>query len=136
MENVDDRVDICKMDVYKDNSFDAIICSHVLEHVKDDKEAVKELYRVLAPNGWVIMMAPISLAIDKTIEDPSSTSESQRWKLYAQDDHVRLYSKRGFVELIEAQGFKVTQYTAADFPEGTFNRHGISPKSVLYIAGK
>ena len=133
-KHVDDQIDICDMKAYPDQSFEAIICSHVLEHVADDKKAVKEIYRVLADRGWAIIMVPISLAIHKNLEDPSMTTEEQRWHCYGQGDHARLYSKQGFLELLKGAGFHVKQYAAADFEDGAFSRHAINQKSILYVA--
>lgn len=136
MENVDEKIDITDMKEYPDNSFDIIICSHVLEHVNDDKRAAKELYRILAPSGWAIIMVPISLVIENTHEDPCITSEEQRWHHYGQFDHVRLYSKSGFINLLTHVGFKVDSFTIKDFDDYSFFKNGICPKSVLYIAKK
>ena len=44
-------------------SFDAILCSHVLEHVSDDRQAMRELYRVLKPGGWAAVIAR-NVAVD------------------------------------------------------------------------
>lgn len=136
MENVDDKVDITEMKEYPDESFDCLVCSHVLEHVSDDKKAVKELYRILAPKGWAIIMVPISLMIQETREDPSINSEEDRWQHYAQNDHVRLYSKNGFIQLLKDGGFKVETFSIADFDDYAFHNHGIDSKSILYIARK
>src|SRR5258707_15185241 len=50
----DVAVDITDMQ-FDDGTFDAAICSHVLEHVPDDAAAVSELYRVLRPGGWALV---------------------------------------------------------------------------------
>lgn len=136
MENVDDKVDITDMKEYQNESFDCLICSHVLEHVSDDKKAAKELYRILAPKGWAIIMVPISLMTQETLEDPTMTSEEERWRHYAQNDHVRLYSKSGFIQLLKNTGFSVETYSIADFDDYAFQNHGIDSKSVLYVARK
>ena len=52
MDGVDDHIDITDMHSYSDGCFDAVICSHVLEHVADDRKALNELRRILKPGGW------------------------------------------------------------------------------------
>jgi SAM-dependent methyltransferase len=53
----ENSVDIQSID-RPDESYDVIICSHVLEHVKDDERAVKELIRVLSPRGFLVLAVP------------------------------------------------------------------------------
>lgn len=89
-----------------DNSFDCIICYHVLEHVPDDTKAMKELYRVLKPGGWAILQVPIDQSREKTFEDPSVTSPEERLKLFGQKDHVRIYGV-DYKNRLENAGFKV-----------------------------
>jgi ubiquinone/menaquinone biosynthesis C-methylase UbiE len=74
---------------YPDNTFDVIYCSHVLEHVPDDRKAMREFARVLKPEGWAVFM--VSLSEEHTIEDPSITSPAERERLFGQHDHVRRY---------------------------------------------
>ena len=135
-DGVDDRVDIQSMPVYRDNQFQIFICSHVLEHVPDDLAAMRELHRVLAPGGWGICMVPINLGLSEVYENPRITDEAGRWKHFGQNDHVRLYSKAGFVARLESVGFTVRQYGASHFGEDAFRRHGINPRSVLYVVHK
>lgn len=136
MEDVDDKIDITDMKVYGDESFDAFVCSHVLEHVDDDLKAMRELYRILKRDGWGIAMVPINLALEENYEDPSITSESGRWKHFAQNDHVRMYSKPGFIQRLNEAGFKVEQYGVDFFGQAAFEKHGIHPRSVLYVVKK
>lgn len=97
-----------KMDItdiqYPDNSFDVIYCSHVLEHVPDDKQAMRELRRVLKPDGWAMLLVPIMA--DETFEDPSITDPKERLKYFGQEDHVRAYGPDFSGRLKEA-GFEV-----------------------------
>ncbi len=132
----DDKVDITDMHIYEDGRFDIFVCSHVLEHVKEDVKAMKELHRVLKPGGWGIAMVPITNAIEETFEDDKITSESDKWKYFGQDDHVRMYSKKGFVTNLEKAGFKVNQFGIDYFGKEVFERHGIHPRSILYIVSK
>ncbi len=135
MEGVDHKVDMLDMP-FEDTSFDAFICSHVLEHVDDDKKAVSELYRILKPNGWGILMAPVCTAITHTQEDKSHTTEEERWRYYGQNDHVRLYSHDGFVEAISSSGFKVYQLGIEHFGKQIFKKLGLKESSILYIVEK
>jgi len=136
IKDVDDRVDITSMTAYEDGSFDAFICSHVLEHVDNDKKAMAELYRVLKPGGWGIAMAPINLALKTVREDPSKTTEEERWKYFGQGDHVRVYSRQGFVERLQQASFTVKQLGQSHFGRETMARCGLSPASILYIVEK
>jgi hypothetical protein len=83
-----------KMDItnitFPDNTFDLIICNHVLEHVPDDAKAMSELYRVLKPGGWAIVQTPMSNK-PNTEEDLTITDPKKREELYGQNDHVRTY---------------------------------------------
>jgi SAM-dependent methyltransferase len=134
-EGVDDQVDITNMPIYKDDSIDIFICSHVLEHVEDDGKAIAELHRILKPGGWGIVMVPIMLTLTETHED-SSLSESERCKYFGQASHVRIYSKQGFVQRLERSGFQVSQFGIGYFGAETFQKCGIHPRSVLYVVEK
>lgn len=133
---VDDKVDITDMHIYSNDQFDFLICSHILEHVKEDKIAIKELYRILKPNGKGIIMVPIMLSLNEDYEDDKIVSEIDRWKNYAQSDHVRLYSKSGFIKKLEDQGFTVNQCDINFFGKEEFINHGIHTRSVLYVVQK
>jgi SAM-dependent methyltransferase len=129
-EDVDDKIDITDMPCYDNNQFDFFICSHVLEHVYDDNRALSELYRILKPGGSGILMVPICLAIEKIDEDPSITDEAERWRRFGQNDHVRLYSKNGFIERVGKAGFVLHQYGKEYFGGKTFMECGITDQSV------
>ena len=91
---------------YPDESFDVIYASHVLEHIPDDRKAMRELYRVLKPGGWAILQVPIWG--EKTIEDPTITSPEEREKVFGQHDHVRRYGwDNKYKERLEKTGFIV-----------------------------
>jgi SAM-dependent methyltransferase len=89
-----------------DDSFDCIICCHVLEHIPDDRKAMRELYRILRPGGWAIIQSPIDASRDKTFEDPGVVSPEDRHRLFGQSDHVRVYG-RDYQERLEEAGFVV-----------------------------
>ncbi len=99
-----ERMDITAISL-PDNRFDVIYCSHVLEHIEEDRRAMAELYRVLKPGGWAILQVPILR--DETYEDPSVESPQERERVFGQWDHVRIYGK-DFKERLEQAGFTVT----------------------------
>ncbi len=86
---------VLQMDVeqlnFNDESFDLIICSHVLEHVDDDIVAIKEMGRVVKKEGKILIMIPIEKDLNTTYEDKNIISPKERLKHFGQSDHVRLY---------------------------------------------
>ncbi len=136
MPDVDDKIDITNMQAYADGQFDVFVCSHVLEHVEDDNRAMRELYRILSHQGWGITMVPINLGLKEDYENSSITSESERWKHFGQDDHVRMYSKSGFVNKLKTAGFRVEELGVDYFGLADFDKYGIHPRTVLYIVKK
>lgn len=108
----DVKADICDLP-FEDNSYDFILCNHVLEHIPDDTKAMQELYRVLAPNGIGIFQIPQDLSREFTFEDDTITDQKERTKIFGQYDHVRIYG-RDYFDTLRSIGFTVTEedYTA------------------------
>lgn len=108
----DVKADICNLP-FKDNSYDVILCNHVLEHIPDDTKAMQELYRVLKPNGMAILQIPQDLNRAKTFEDNTITDKKERAEIFGQYDHVRIYG-RDYFDKLRSIGFKVDEvdYTA------------------------
>jgi SAM-dependent methyltransferase len=91
---------------FEEGSFDFLICNHVLEHVADDRRALAEIHRVLAPGGWAILMCPVDGRRATTLEDPAAATPAERHRRFGQADHLRLYGRDYAVRLAEA-GFEV-----------------------------
>lgn len=102
---VDLRLDITAL-ALPDDAYDAVLCSHVLEHVPDDRTALRELRRVTDSDGWCLVMVPIDVDRDATYEDPAITTAEQRLAAYWQADHVRLYG-RDIIDRLSEPGFTV-----------------------------
>ena len=103
--DVDLRLDITALDL-PNASFDAVLCSHVLEHVPDDAAAMRELRRITAPGGWCLVMVPLDLNREQTYEDASITTAKDRELAFWQHDHVRLYAP-DIGERLAAAGFSL-----------------------------
>jgi SAM-dependent methyltransferase len=134
--NVDDRIDITDMRPYADASFDIVLCSHVLEHVPDDRRAMRELHRVLRPDGFAIVMVPLVHGVDETNEDAAIDTPELRWRYFGSDDHVRQYGKRDFADRLGATGFELERLGIGFFGAEAFRRAGIAADSVLYVVRK
>ena len=89
----------------KDATFDLIICYHVLEHIENDVKAMQELFRVLKPNGTLVIQTPFKEG--EIYENYTITSEIDRLKHFGQEDHVRIYSVASLKERLENCNFKV-----------------------------
>lgn len=100
----DVKADICALP-FRDNSFDFILCNHVLEHIPDDVTAMKELYRVLKRGGTLIAQVPLNESAETTFEDDSITDPAERTKIFGQYDHVRVYGMDYYTRLTQT-GFK------------------------------
>ena len=123
---------------FKDNTFDCILCSHVLEHIVDDRKAMSELCRVMKPNGFGIFQVPIKR--ETTFENHSIITPEQRLRHFGQEDHVRIYGK-DFKARLENSGFIVKVETYLDkFDLKTIDFYRLVPegeaKENIYICFK
>jgi SAM-dependent methyltransferase len=130
--DVQDHIDLTNI-AYADESADIFICSHILEHIPDDRKAMRELRRILHPNGFGLMLVPLVIGVDETTEEQGETSVEYRWKHFGMGDHVRQYGRRDFVDRLTQSGFKVEQLGITHFGAEKFRRHGIAENSVLYV---
>jgi SAM-dependent methyltransferase len=128
-----------KMDItninYPDRYFDVIYCSHVLEHVQDDRRAMREFYRTLKNTGWAILLVPIT--VDRTVEDPSIVDPEERSRVFGQKDHVRRYGP-DYVDRLRDAGFSVEVTEVSDLVlTEEAERMGLTPASArIYYCTK
>ncbi|MEM0897927.1 MAG: methyltransferase domain-containing protein [Verrucomicrobiota bacterium] len=132
--HVDENIDITDIQ-YPDNTFDLILCSHVLEHVPEDRKAMREFHRVLAPEGQAFLLVPINSKVSE--EDPSVTDPKDRLRLYGHPDHVRNYGL-DYPQRLEEEGFKVKTVLREDFlTDEELENMGVTATSgELYIGRK
>lgn len=89
-----------------DNSYDCVLCYHVLEHIPDDRKAIREILRVLKPGGWAILQVPIKKRLEKTHEGAHIQDPAERKRLFGQEDHVRYYGL-DYKDKLAEEGFIV-----------------------------
>lgn len=82
---------------FRDNSFDVVICSEVLEHIADDNKAICELIRIVKPGKML------------AVSVPRAWPEWICWQLSdeyynANRGHVRIYNKKEIIEKIRDKG--------------------------------
>ena len=118
---------------FRDGAFDVVLCLHVLEHIPDDRAAMGELLRVLAPGGRAILQVPLDEARAETFEDRSVVTPADRERVFGQRDHVRIYG-RDYVDRLRAAGFSVTQWPSPRALEpAEVRRHGILQEDTLTL---
>ena len=117
---------------FDDASFDGIVCSHVLEHVEDDRLAMAELCRVLRPGGWAAVLVPLDSERRETYEDPAVVTPEQRERAYWQHDHVRLYAP-DIADRLQEAGLEVEAVRMGEaLTAGALRRHGILSGETMF----
>ena len=129
------KADITKIP-FEDNSFDFIICSHVLEHIPNDRLAMSELYRVLSKNGNSILQVPVDYNRDKTYEDSNIKSPEERLKEFGHPDHVRYYGK-DYKTRLENSGFIVNEdHYISTLDKTGIIKYGLIESELIYHCKK
>lgn len=126
----DNKYDISNIDI-GDETFDLIICYHVLEHVTEDEKAMRELYRVLKTNGTCLVQTPFKEG--EIYEDAGITSKADRLRAFGQEDHVRIYSVSGLKSRLQHAGFEVNVLTFNEKPD---NKSGYAQHETVLVVKK
>lgn len=131
----DVKADICNLP-FADDTYDLILCNHVLEHIPDDTKAMQELFRVMKPGGMGIFQIPQDLSRATTFEDDSITDPKERARIFGQYDHVRVYG-RDYFDKLRSIGFRVVEedYTTRIAPE-LVERYGLAKGEVIPVVFK
>jgi SAM-dependent methyltransferase len=112
-----------------DESFDVVVCNHVLEHV-DDRKALSEMRRILRPGGLAVLTTPVVEGWAETYENPAVTTAEGRTLHFGQGDHLRFYG-RDIRDRIRAAGFALDEVTAV---EPDVHRHGLVRGETVFLA--
>ena len=116
-----------------DCSVDAVICNHLFEHVEDDLRAMREIYRIMRPGGWGIMLVPEDRSRATTFEDDTITDRESRTRLFGQYDHRRVYG-RDYDTRLEAAGFRVQRIAPSSWLTAEQQRlHGTGHDDLVVV---
>jgi len=116
---------------FGDNTFDLLICNHVLEHIINDIDAMKEIHRVLKVGGKAILQVPISNNSKETFEDSSIIDPKEREKVFGQFDHVRIYGQ-DYPNRLSSVGFKVSRINISK----EYEKYGVDLLEDIFLVEK
>ena len=120
----------------ENDRFDVVFCNHVLEHVSDDAQCLRELYRVMKPGGWGIFQIPWIPGRPFTDEDPTLTDPRERERRFGQYDHVRMYGE-DYADRLKSAGFEVERVDLADRLEAEeYQRYRLPQGEPLFVVRK
>jgi SAM-dependent methyltransferase len=125
-KDIDLDLDISDMARLPDESIDCLIACDVLEHVRDDRKALSEIYRILRPGGSCLLTVPQRDGAVSTESDISALTPEERERRFGQRDHYRIYGS-DFVQSLEKAGFRAAVVDEKDFDEETVRRHVLFP---------
>ncbi len=127
-------LDVTDMKKISDKTYDVVLCSHVLEHVSDDRKAMREICRILKPGGWAILQVPIFEG--NTFEDPAIVTAEERIKHYGQEDHRRRYGL-DYKDRLAAAGFDVSVDTyVKTLGKKAVEKYGLDNSEDIYLCTK
>lgn len=112
---------------FESETFDLVICNHVLEHIEKDHQALQSIFRVLKKEGIAVLQVPVALELQQTLEDSNIVSPEDREKHFGQFDHVRLYGL-DYAERLKQAGFTVQ----VSHPQEAFPKWGLNPSENVY----
>jgi SAM-dependent methyltransferase len=129
------KVDITAIP-FENNSFDFIICNHVLEHIPNDKLAMDELYRVMSKGGNGYFQVPIDYNREKTYEDFTIKTPKEREIAFGQHDHVRYYGK-DYKDRLTQSRFRVNEDEfVKGFSDKELFKYGLNKGELIYYCAK
>lgn len=132
----DIKLDVTDMPL-DDNSYDMVMCNHVMEHIIDEKKAASEIYRVLKSGGFAILQVPLDASRDETYQDNSITDPKEREKVYGQYDHVRLYGLDYPYRIIKHAPFDVEIVDLiAEMPKEQIEKYRLDKTEKIYLFKK
>lgn len=133
----DEQMDVTAIP-YPDNTFDYVICSHVLGHVPNEALGIRELRRVLKPTGTALILTLVNWNSPTTYESDANQTPEQRLKAYSEPDLVRLHGA-DFADRLRKEGFTVEPIDYTRTMSEEENRHyslGNKDREIIFCCKK
>ncbi|MCH5330257.1 MAG: methyltransferase domain-containing protein [Alistipes sp.] len=116
-----------------DESFDFVICNHIMEHIDDDRRAMREVLRVMKHGARGVILSPVDPSRAETFEDDSVTDPAERTRIFGQYDHRRIYG-RDYADRLRSAGFEVEEIDyAATLTREERRRYALSDESIYEV---
>jgi len=130
-----EKLDVTAIDK-ADNTFDCILCLHVLHQVLDDRLGMREILRVLKPGGWAILNSRMDLGLETTNDTFVHAEPEVRREHLGAADQLRIYG-RDFGQRIAQQGFEVQEVPFLDeIGSQAAEKYYLKTTPVIYLARK
>jgi 2-polyprenyl-3-methyl-5-hydroxy-6-metoxy-1,4-benzoquinol methylase len=115
---------------YPDCGFDCVTLGEVIEHVPDPDGLLRDIRRVLAPGGWLVLSTPnlvcwanrvlVPLGLQPLFTETSSrVTLGRRWRMLGQGSraqgHLKVFTHRSLAEILELHGFEVHERRGLPF---------------------
>jgi len=97
---------------YEDNFFDAVICSHILEHLEHPEEVLDELHRIMKKEGMLIVGVPIGLLpgiLWRRHITPLYNPRKRKAEALRRFEHVSFFSLPELKRLLAKYGFRTDE---------------------------
>lgn len=127
------REDLCALS-FASARFELVIANHVLEHIVDDRAAMREIFRVLVPGGRAILQVPYSISLSTTLEDATVIDPEDRSSHFGQRDHVRIYQLEDYCQRLRESGFMVDLMMNEEL--AFLQANAIQPNEVFFLIQK
>lgn len=93
-----------RSDAFEENSFDAVVMSHVIEHLHDPRAVLADCHRVLRPGGRIVLITPNTKAWGHQLF-------GRHWLHLDPPRHLHLFNRRNLAGLVSEAGFERVQGT-------------------------
>ena len=97
---------------YQKNTFNTITAGEIIEHIYDTDFFLKEVRRILKPNGFLILSTPNIATLGRRLMLLFGINPLIETSLSQGSGHIRYFTKKSLQDLLEKHGFKIIKFTS------------------------